>query len=108
VVRSGEEWLRWGGYLHRPLDTVPVLPKATTSSSAIGPEGFAEWRSVQLGADQVSISISGARAWRLYYDDFKTQKSSGASDQPAVPAGTGLAYLMLFGDAGSNVTVTLK
>jgi CubicO group peptidase (beta-lactamase class C family) len=108
VVRSGEEWLRWGGYLNRPLDTVPILPAVTTSPVAIGPEGFAEWRSIQRGVTQVAFSISGARGWRLYYNDFRTQKSSLAGDQPAVPAGTGLAYLMIFGDVGSSVNVTLK
>ena len=107
VVRDGEEWIRWGGYLHRPLETMPVLPAATTSKIALGPEGFAEWRSVQLKeTSSVSVSLSGARAWRLYYDDFQTQKSGGPSEQPVIPAGKGLAYLMLFGDAGSNVTVT--
>ena len=107
VVRGGEEWLRWGGYLHRPLETVPVLPAATTSPVAIGPEGFAEWRSVQRGAGQVSLSISGARAWRLYDDSFQTLKYGGPSDQAVVASGTGLAYLMLFGDAGGNVTVAV-
>jgi hypothetical protein len=108
VVRDGEEWIRWGGYLHRPLETMPVLSAATTSKIALGPEGFAEWRSVQLKeTSSVSVSLSGARAWRLYYDDFQTQKSGGQSDQPVLPAGKGLAYLMLFGDAGSSVTVTV-
>jgi hypothetical protein len=107
VFRGGEEWLRWGGYLHRPLETVPVLPAAATSPVAIGPEGYAEWRSVRRGAAPVSVSISGARAWRLYDDGFRTLKSGGPSDQPVLTPGTGLAYLMLFGDTGSNVTVAV-
>ncbi len=107
IVRGGEEWLRWGGYLHRPLETVPVLPADTTSSVAIGPEGFGEWRSVRRGAAQISFSISGARAWRLYDDSFQTLKSGGPTDQPVLPPGTGLAYLLLFGDAGGNIMVAV-
>jgi hypothetical protein len=107
VVRDGEEWLRWGGALHRPFETVPLLPAGTTTSVTIGTEDFAEWRSVQFGKSQVSISISGARAWRLYDSNFETLKAGGPSDQPALPPGTGLAYLMLFGNAGGKVTVAL-
>jgi CubicO group peptidase (beta-lactamase class C family) len=106
-VRGPEEWLRWGGYLHRPLETVPLLPAAATSPVAIGPDGYAEWRSVQRGAIQRPLSISGVRAWRLYDDSFQTLKSGGPSDQPVLTPGTGLAYLMLFGDAGGSVTVTV-
>ncbi len=105
VARGVEEWLRWGGYLHRPLETVPVLPAASISTVTVDPVGDAEWRSVQRRAAQVSLSISGARAWRLYDDSFQTLKSGGPGDQPVLTPGTGLAYLMLFGDAGSNVTV---
>ena len=110
VLRGGEEWLRWGGYLHRPLETVPVLPAATTSPVAIGSsEGYAEWRSVRLKGSTVQISISGASAWRLYDKDFTTLASGGASGQPVVPSGavTDFAYLMLFGNAGDSVTVTV-
>jgi CubicO group peptidase (beta-lactamase class C family) len=107
VVRGGEEWLRWGGYLHRPIETVPVLPAATTSPVAIGAEGYAEWRTIQLGGSPVKISISGASAWRLYDKSFSPLASGAASGQPEVPSGTGLAYLMLFGNAGGSVTVTV-
>jgi hypothetical protein len=109
VVRGTDDWLRWGGYLHRPLETVLVLPAATTSSVAIGSDGYAEWRSVQLRGFTVQVSISGARAWRLYDKSFKTLASGGTSGQPKLPSGTGteLAYLILFGDAGSSVTVTV-
>ncbi|MBN2437171.1 MAG: beta-lactamase family protein [Deltaproteobacteria bacterium] len=112
VVRGEEEWLRWGGYYHRPLEKVLALSAATTSPVAIGPEGYAEWRSVQLGKSPISVSISGASAWRLYDKNFKTLASGGASGRPELPSRTEteqpeLAYLMLFGDPGSSVMVTV-
>jgi hypothetical protein len=107
VVRGDEEWLRWGGYLHRPLETVPVLSAATATPVAIGAEGYAEWRSIQCGGSPVRVSISGANAWRLYDKNFTPLASGGASGQPELPSGTGLAYLLLFGNAGSSVTVTV-
>lgn len=109
LVSGTEEWLRWGGYLHRPLETVLVLPAATTSAVAIGSDGYAEWRSVRLGGSPVSVSITGARAWRLYDKNFTTLDSGGASGHPEIPSGavTDFAYLMLFGDKGSSVTVAV-
>ncbi len=107
VVRNGEDWVRWGGYDHRPLETVPVLPAASTSSIAVGPEGFAEWRSVRLGNAAFSVSISGASAWRLYDGSFRSLASGGAGNRIDLPSGTGLAYLMLFGEAGAAITATL-
>ncbi len=107
VIYSEEEWLRWGGYLNRPLETMMELPAAADSSVAIGPEGYAEWRSVRRGTAQISISISGVRSWRLYDDRFQTLKSGGESDQLVLPPGTGLAYLMLYADAGITIKVTV-
>lgn len=110
IARGTEEWLRWGGYIHRPLETALILPAATISSIPIGPEGYAEWRSLRRGTSPVEISYSGARAWRLYDKNFKTLASgSSASGQFELPSGTEpeLAYLMLFGYAGGNVAITL-
>ncbi|MDI9571433.1 MAG: serine hydrolase domain-containing protein [Pseudomonadota bacterium] len=100
LIRGGEEWLRWGGYLHRPLDKAPVLPASTVSSVAFGPEGYAEWVSIPLKGVSQTLSISGVSAWRLYDNGFKTLAAGGASGNPVLAPGAGLAYLMLFGGAG--------
>jgi CubicO group peptidase (beta-lactamase class C family) len=106
VVRDGEEWLRWGAAYHRPLETVPQLATGDTTVT-IGGEGFAEWRSVQRGADAIALAVAGATAWRLYDDGFGALGAGLAGDPPVVADGTGLAYLMLFGDAGAAITVTM-
>jgi hypothetical protein len=108
VNQGGEEWLRWGDSLHRPQATVPLLHANASSTVSIGAEGFAEWRSVQAGAAPVQITLSGASAWRLYDPDFHALASGAASGQTSLPAGTGLAYLLIFGLANSSATVTLS
>ena len=107
VNQGGEEWLRWGDSLHRPQATVPLLHANASSTVSIGAEGFAEWRSVQAGAAPVQITLSGASAWRLYDPDFHCIASGTASGQTSLPAGAGLAYLLLFGAANTSATVTL-
>jgi hypothetical protein len=108
VVRDGEEWLRWGGYLHRPLETVVALPAAAASTVVIGAEGFAEWRSIACGTGSAAVAITGASAWRLYDATFQPLGSGGDGGQAALPTDAGLVYLMLQGDAGGSVSVTVQ
>lgn len=109
VVNHGsEEWLRWGDSLHRPQATVPLMHAKANSTVPIGVEGFAEWRSVQAGAAPVQITLSGTSAWRLYDPDFHALASGAATGQTSLSAGTGLAYLLLFGAANTSATVTLS
>ena len=107
VVQGGEEWVRWGDWLHRPTATVPVLPAGSTNTVVLGVEGYSEWRAVQAGAAPVTVSISGAYAWRFYGPDFTPLTSGAATGQATLPAGTGLGYLALFGTAGGSVRVTV-
>ena len=107
VVKGGEEWVRWGDFLHRPAATVPVLPAGSTNTVVIGVEGYSEWRAVQAGAAPVTVSISGAYVWRFYGPDFTPLTSGAATGQATLPAGTGLGYLALFGTAGGSVRVTV-
>ena len=107
IVKGGEEWVRWGDWLHRPTATVPVLPAGTTNTVVIGAEGYSEWRAVQAGAVPVTVLISGAYAWRFYGPDFTPLASGTATGQATLPAGMGLGYLALFGTAGGSVRVTV-
>jgi len=98
---DGEEWMKWGSSLFRPLDTVPAL---TTGANAvtIGAEGHTEWRSVAATA---TVTIAGASAWYLYDAGFAVLDAGTASPASvSAPAGS---YLALFGPAGSSGTVTV-
>jgi CubicO group peptidase (beta-lactamase class C family) len=108
VVKSGEEWVRWGDAMHRPLATVPLLPPDATTSVSIGPEGYAEWRAVKAGAAPLSVTVAGASAWRFYDPDFRLLGSGGATGRVTMPAGPGLGHLMLFGAPGARVGVTVE
>jgi CubicO group peptidase (beta-lactamase class C family) len=107
IVKGGEEWVRWGDWLHRPAATVPVLPAGSTNNVVIGVEGYSEWRALQAGAVPVTVSVSGAYAWRFYGPDFTPLASGAATGQATLPAGTGLGYLALFGTAGGSVRVSV-
>ncbi|MFZ4514118.1 MAG: serine hydrolase domain-containing protein [Geothrix sp.] len=107
VVRGGEEWLRWGGWLHRPMATVPILPAGMSSRVLIGAEGHSEWRSLRVGALPLRVSVSGASAWRCYDQGFNLLASGEASGQGTLPAGAGLGYLQLFGTPGASFSVAV-
>jgi CubicO group peptidase (beta-lactamase class C family) len=108
VLRGGEEWVRWGSFLHRPLETVPVLPRGAVTPVAIGPEEYAEWRSVQGGASAATVAVSGATAWRFYDASFRLLGNGAEAGEVALPAGAGPGYLLVYGVAGGSVGVSVE
>ena len=108
VQRDGAEWVRFGGYMHQPLASVPVLPRAATDVVTIGPEGYAEWRAVASDVTPVQVTITTTGAWHLYDPAFTTVANGKGSDVACLPAGNGLGYLTLFGDQGQTITVAVQ
>jgi len=108
VQRDGAEWTRFGSYMHRPLASVAVLPRGATKAVNIGPEGYAEWCAVASDATPVQITITTTGAWHLYDPEFKTVASGKGNAATSLPAGKGLGYLTLFGDAGQTITVAVQ
>jgi len=104
VAVDGEEWLRQGSTLYRPLAGVPALALGP-STVTIGSEGLNEWRALPATG---TLSVSGGEEWRLYDDGFE-QIASGRGSGRITLAGTGEAmYLMLFGSPGETVTLNLS
>ena len=108
VVRDGLEWTRFGSYMHMPLDAVPVLPPSAASTVTIGPEGYAEWRAVATDATPVGVDIATTGAWRIYDSAFRSVASGKGSSRAELPAASGLAYIILFGDPGQTITMTVS
>jgi hypothetical protein len=108
VVKDGEEWVRWGDAMYRPLTAVPLLSPGATNSASIGPDGYAEWRAVEAGAAPRAVTVANAGGWRMYAPGFQLVGSGGATGQVTMPAGTGLGHLMLFGAPGTRVGVTVE
>ena len=109
VVRDGAEWTRFGSYVHRPLDTVPVLPAEATTTVTIGPDGHAEWRAVATGVEPVAVRVDATGAWRIYDSTFTTVTSVKGSSRVVLPPASDRgprAYVVFFGDPGQTITVT--
>lgn len=100
--RLGQEWLRLGSDLHRPLSGVPLLT-AGASSVVIGSEGFTEWR--RLPASGV-LSVNNSGYWFLYDADLAELASGTGSGAPSF-SGTGAKYLALFGAQGTTINLNL-
>ena len=102
-ARDGEEWLRHGSTLYRPLGSVAALAVGATAVT-IGAEGFAEWRALPAPG---KVTIANATAWRLYDAGF-VQTASGVGDGEAVlPSAGAAAYLVLSATPGDVIDVTV-
>lgn len=97
--RQGEEWLRFGSFLYRPLETVPELASGNSTHS-IKAEGLAEWRHVPAGA---TLSIAGARYWRVFSEAMELVAASTDEQEGRPPALGSPSYLILFADAGQRI-----
>lgn len=106
--RDGAEWARFGSYLHRPIASVPVVPRGDTDVVTIGGEGHAEWRALATDATPVEVGITTSGAWHLYDPAFRSVANGVGSAVASLPAGSGLGYLTLFGEPGQSATVTVR
>jgi hypothetical protein len=108
VQRDGAEWTRFGSYMHRPLASVPLLPRGATKVVSIGAEGYAEWCAVASDVAPVQVTITTTGAWHLYDPAFATVANGKGNAVTSLPAGNGLGYLTLFGDAGQTIAVAVQ
>lgn len=106
--RDGEEWVRFGSYLHRPLASVPVQHGGTTAVVTIGPEGHAEWRAIVNGSPPVEVAITTTGAWQLYDETFTSVANGEGSAVASLPSGGRVGYLAVFGDPATTVTVAAR
>lgn len=98
----GEEWLRVGSYLYRPLSGVPLLSKGETAVT-IGKEAFAEWFRLPSSG---MLSVTGAKFW-IRYDDSVTEVASGSQNMSINLSESGAAYLLLYGEEGETILFNL-
>jgi CubicO group peptidase (beta-lactamase class C family) len=98
----GQNWLRLGSNLYRPLTGIPILASGPTTVS-IGSDGFAEWRQLPSSG---RLSISGTTYWFLYGTDLKETASGTVSGTPLF-SGSGAKYLLLYGTPGMAITLNL-
>lgn len=101
LPRGNEEWLQYGSWLARPLETIPSLSVGTLAMT-IGPEGHAEWFNL---AEMGSLDVTGASHWMLLSVDLNVLATG---DGPA----TGLssldaAYLLIYGRPGTEVNLRM-
>lgn len=100
--KSTEEWLAYGGFRYRPLDSLPAV-SAGTHTVQFDAEGNSQC--LRLTHCR-TIQVAGARAWRLYDDQWTTiefmEGAGSASCSPEKPY-----YLMLYGEPTRQAQLVL-
>lgn len=106
-TRGSEEWARFGSYLYRPLASVIQLPSGSTSNVTIGAEGLGEWRSIS-GISTSTMTITNAKYWKLFDPSLKMMDPGKGSGRKNLPAVSGAYYLLLYGNAGDAIGVSIQ
>lgn len=99
LVRGGEEWLRMGSTLRRPVDGIPSAAKGA-STLAIDADGNAGWLRFPTAG---SVTTVGADAWKAFDASFALV-ASGGGDAKAVTVESG-GFLVLFGAPAKVIAV---
>ncbi|MBP6242702.1 MAG: hypothetical protein KAX51_14395 [Chromatiaceae bacterium] len=102
--REGEEWVRFGSGIFRPLESVPVL-EVGGSTLTIEVAGEAQWLQVPARG---TLAIRNAATWLLYDDDFACQAEGKGAGTPALPDSGDKAWLMLHGALGDRIEVDVS
>ncbi len=99
-ARGAEEWIRFGSYLYRPFETVPVL---TGGPVTIGAEGLGEWRLLDATGVTRTVAVSAAPtgSWRIYDSGFtEIERGRGSKN---LTLSNGIFYLLFHHDANVNL-----
>jgi hypothetical protein len=94
-AQGGEEWLRFGAGIYRPVETIPPLGEGDVQIQ-IGADAAAQWRSVAV---DMRLAATGGAIWRAYTPEGQPLE---VDDSGVIPAGTLIA---VFGGAGETVTL---
>lgn len=105
--KGGEEWLRFGSFVFRPLNSVPALPQGGETLT-IGQDGYGIWRTV-AGAD-VGLSVTGPAAGvcHVYDQDFEHVAAVRGTGNVQLSAATNTYYLNFLAEAGEGFQAALQ
>lgn len=102
--REGEEWVRFGSGLFRPLEGVPVLEAGSTTLT-IEVADEAQWLQVPVRG---ILTIRNADAWLLYDSDFVFQAEGKGTGTPVLPESGDKAWLTLYGARGDRIGIEIS
>jgi len=96
------EWLLFGGYLYRPVSSVP---SASVGLHVVRLDTQGNAQCLRLSA-AASVQIAGSRAWRLYDAEWNSLAAGNGPGNAALSVGAAF-FLMIFGEPNSQASVTL-
>lgn len=94
--RGGEEWLRFGSLLHRPLEGLAVMP-ADRAVLALKGEAHGVWVRLEGPAE---LRLSGASRWKLFDAGFRYLESGTGEGRIRLAMGGDCAHLLVYGLPG--------
>lgn len=100
--QNGAEWLTFGGYHYQSLDSIPYAALGTQTVT-IGADGYCQCLKTR-GAS--TLTITGARAWRLFDSQWKALKFVQGTGSATLSADQNF-FIMIHGEATSQAHVSL-
>jgi hypothetical protein len=105
---GGEEWMRWGAHVLRPLESVPAMPRHATTAVTIGAGGNGEWRALAPAAEAVRVTVRGATACRAFDEEVRSVADGHGDGTTTLPPGVGPRYVLVHGAPGATVEIGVE
>jgi len=106
VPYGGEEWVRFGSYLYRPQEGVPVL-SPSGETVVIGDAGWAEWRTLVSGGSVKTVTVYSNGAWKIFDPEMECRWIREGFGSVTLPTETGNYSLMFYGSPGERIEVAI-
>lgn len=105
--RGGDEWLRFGRLLYRPLESVPALARGEAvvvrTPPLRGRERFGQWLRISASGE---YAVSGVTHWKVFDGSLVLVESGdGPGTARVSEAHAGGGYLLFYGVPGQSVEV---
>lgn len=98
-LRGGEEWLRFGSLLHRPLEGLAVTGAGRTALVLPG-EAHGTWVRLEGPAE---LRLSGVSRWKLFDAGFSYLQGGAGDGRIRLATGGAGAYLLAHGLPGRSL-----
>lgn len=106
ISNGGEEWIRYGGSVYRPQETVADISSGGTVT--IGDDGYAQWRTVSSGGVPKEIAVTTSGTWRVFDSSLTWVSTTDGSGTASLPPVSGKYYIVVFGGQGDSIAIAVN
>ncbi|MCA1742502.1 MAG: hypothetical protein LC631_00880, partial [Desulfovibrionales bacterium] len=108
INKCGEEWLKYSGFLYRPLETVPVVMYGSQTQIIVQEKYLTEWIRLEQAGTEADMTLSGPdnARWIVWDEQFNQIDRGWGQTSIALSDQGGPYYAALYAEPGQTLDVS--